>query len=117
VIELAPNLILKKGRGMKKRMGLKLLFFAIFFLTSCAPNSIILPKTLQGTVKSYTVNHKGTVEILEQNMSTEPMHWLYVECDHWSGCYMRCQGKLKSCKKLVIDYKLDVDHIFSDNTR
>ena len=98
-------------------MGLTLMIFSIFFLTSCTSNSIILPNTLHGMVKTYTVNDKGTVEILGQDMTTEPMHWLYVECDHWSGCYMRCQGKVKSCKKVVIDYKLDVDHIFSDNGR
>ena len=91
------------------------MFFAVFFLTSCISNSIILPNTLHGMVKTYTVNDKGTVEILGQDMTTEPMHWLYVKCDHWSGCYMRCQGKVKSCVKVVIDYKLDVDHIFSDN--
>ena len=99
---------------MKKRMGLTLIVFTIFFLTSCASNSIILLKTLHGMVKTYTVNDKGTVEILGQDMTTEPMHWLYVECDHWSGCYMRCQGKVQSCKKVATDYKLDVDHIFSD---
>ena len=96
-------------------MRLILMVFAIFSLTSCTSNSIILPNTLHGMVKTYTVNDKGTVEILGQDMTTESMHWLYVECDHWSGCYMRCQGKVKSCKKVVIDYKLDVDHIFSDN--
>ena len=100
---------------MKKRKTLLLMFFAVFFLTSCTPNSIIVPNTLHGMVKTYTVNDEGTVEILGQDMTTEPMHWLYIECDHWSGCYMRCQGKVKSCKKVVIDYKLDVDHIFSDN--
>jgi hypothetical protein len=107
--------LLKKGQGMKKRIGLTLILFAIFFLTSCASNNITLQKTLQGIVKNYTVNDKGTVEILGQDMTTEPMHWLYLDCDHWSGCYMRCQGKVKSCKKVVIDYKLDVDYIFSDN--
>ena len=100
---------------MKKIMGLILIVFAIFFLTSCTSNSITLPKTLQGMVKTYTVNDKGTVEILEQDMTIEPMHWLYVQCDHWSGCYMRCQGKVKSCKKVIIDNKLDLDYIFSDN--
>jgi hypothetical protein len=100
---------------MKKRKRLLLMFFAVFFLTSCTSNSIILPDTLHGMVKTYTVSDEGTVEILGQDMTTEPMHWLYIECDHWSGCYMRCQGKLKSCKKVVIDYKLDVDHIISDN--
>jgi hypothetical protein len=102
---------------MKKRMGLTLIVFAIFFLTSCTSNSIILPKTSQGVVKTYTVNDNGTVEILGQDITTQPMHWLYLECEHWSGCYMRCQGKVKSCKKVVIDYKLDVDYIFSDNVK
>ena len=96
-------------------MRLILMVLAIFFLTSCTSNSIILPNTLHGMVKTYTVYDKGTVEILGQDMTTEPMHWLYVECDHWSGCYMRCQGKVQSCKEVVIDYKLDVDYIFSDN--
>jgi hypothetical protein len=100
---------------MKKRMRLILMVFAIFFLTSCTSNSIILPNTLHGMVKSYTVSDNGTVEILGQNMTTEPMHWLYIECDHWSGCYMRCQGKVNSCKKVVINYKLDLNNIFSDN--
>ena len=100
---------------MKKRMSIILMVFAVFFLTSCTSNSTTLPKTLQEMVKTYTVNDKGTVEILGQDMTIEPMHWLYVKCDHWSGCYMRCQGKVKSCKKVVIDNKLDVDYIFSDN--
>ena len=88
--------------------------FAVFFLTSCTSNSITLPKTLQEMVKTYTVNDKGTVEILGQDMTIEPMHWLYVKCDHWSGCYMRCQGEVKSCKKIAIDLKLDVEYIFPD---
>ena len=88
--------------------------FAVFFLTSCTSNSTTLPKTLQEMVKTYTVNDKGTVEILGQDMTIEPMHWLYVKCDHWSGCYMRCQGKVKSCKKVATDSKLEVDYIQSN---
>ena len=106
--------MLKKGQRMKKRMGLILMVFAISFLTSCATNGIILPKTIQGVVKTYEVNEEGTVEILGQDMRVEPMHWLYVDCDHWSGCYMRCQGKVKSCKKVATDSKLEVDYIQSN---
>lgn len=107
--------MLKKGQRMKKRMGLILLVFAISFLTSCASNGIILPKTKQGDVKTYTVNDLGTVEILGQDMQIEPTHWLFVECDHWSGCYMRCQGKIKSCKKVAIDSELVIDHIATNH--
>jgi hypothetical protein len=98
---------------MKKIFGLILIAFTISFLTSCASNSIVLPNTIQG-VKNFTVNDKGTVEILGQDMIVEPMHWMYVKCDNWSGCYMRCQGEVKSCKKIAIDSKLDVGYIFSD---
>ncbi|MBC8288388.1 MAG: hypothetical protein H8E42_13020 [Nitrospinae bacterium] len=98
---------------MKKTMRLVLIGFSISFLVSCASNGIILPNTVLGAVKTYSVNDKGTVKILGQDMMTEPTHWLYVECEHWSGCYMRCQGQIKSCKKVATDSQLDVDYIFS----
>ncbi len=98
---------------MKKRMKLVLIVFAISFLASCASNTIVLPKTIPGTVKTYTVNQEGTVEILGQDMKTEPQHWLYVRCDHWSGCYMRCQGEINSCQKVAKDSEFQVDYIMS----
>ena len=95
---------------MKKNMSLILMFFAITFLTSCASNGtfnpsngILVPKN-PGSLKNYSVNDKGTVEILGQKNITD-MHWMYVECDYWSGCYMRCQGKIDSCKQVATDSK------------
>ena len=95
---------------MKKNMAFILMFFAITFLTSCAsngifntPNGILVPKN-PGSFKNYSVNDKGTVEILGQKNITD-MHWMYVECDYWSGCYMRCQGKIDSCKQVATDSK------------
>lgn len=98
---------------MKKGMKLVLMIFVISLLASCASNGVILPKMVSGTEKTFTVNEKGTVEILGQDMITEPTHWLYVECDHWSGCYMRCQGKINSCKKVATDSGLEVHYIYS----
>jgi len=97
---------------MKKGMGLFLLVIVISFLTSCGP-SIIMPKTIQGVVKTYTINPQGTVEIIGQEMLTET-HWLFVDCDHWSGCYMRCQGEINSCKKVATDSKLVIENISSN---
>ena len=97
---------------MKKRMRLILMVFAIFFLTSCTSNSIILPNTLHGMVKSYTVSDNGTVEILGQEMIKDT-HWLYVKCDYWSGCYMRCQGQIDSCKRVAKNSQIEVEYIFS----
>ena len=98
---------------MKKGMELILIIFVISFLTSCASNGIALHKTIPGAVKTYTVNQQGTVEILGQDMRTQPTHWLYIRCNHWSGCYMRCQGEIKSCKKVARDSNFLVDYVGS----
>ena len=86
---------------MKKAIELTLIVFVVSFLTSCASNGTALHKTIPGAVKTYTVNQKGTVEILGQDMKAQSKHWLYIRCNHWSGCYMRCQGEIKSCKKVA----------------
>ena len=94
-------------------MELILIIFVISFLTSCASNGIALHKTIPVAVKTYTVNQQGTVEILGQDMRTQPTHWLYIRCNHWSGCYMRCQGEIKSCKKVARDSNFLVDYVGS----
>ena len=100
---------------MKKSMGLISIIVMISFLASCASNGVVLPISKPGAVKTYTVNKEGTVEMLGQDMKTEPKHWLYIRCDHWSGCYMRCQGEIKSCKKVATDSDFKVDYIVSPN--
>ena len=88
---------------MKKKMGLILMVFTVSFLTACASKGNLVAKNL-GAANNYSVNDKGTVEILDQKRITDT-HWMYVECDHWSGCYMMCQGLLDSCKQVLKDYK------------
>ena len=94
-------------------MELILIIFVISFLNSCASNGTALHKTIPGAVKTYTVNQKGTVEILDQDMKAQPKHWLYIRCNHWSGCYMRCQGEIKSCKKVARDSNFLVGYVGS----
>ena len=98
---------------MKKGIELILIIFVISFLTSCASHGIALHKTIPGAVKTYTVNQEGTVEILDQDLRTQPTHWLYIRCNHWSGCYMRCQGEIKSCKKVARDSNFLVGYVGS----
>ena len=86
---------------MKKVMQLILMVFTISFLISCASDGLVMSKATSEAVKIYKVNDQGTVEIIGQDMKVEKKHWLYVECDHWSGCYMRCQGHIRSCKNVA----------------
>ena len=102
---------------MKRGLELTLILFAISFLASCASNTIVLPKRVQGAVKTYTVNPQGTVEILGKDMKLEPQHWLFVQCDHWSGCYMRCQGPIKTCKSIATKSGLDIAYVLSNHTK
>jgi hypothetical protein len=101
---------LQKGIQLKENIKLILMIFAMLFLTSCASNGIlstadgILVSKNPGSVKNYSINDKGTVEIMGQKRITS-MHWIYVDCDHWSGCYMRCQGQIDSCKQIAKDFK------------
>jgi hypothetical protein len=108
---------------MNKRMELVLIIIVISFLTSCSSikklnnfftinNGIVLPQAPPGAVKTFTVDENGTVKIIGQQKITDT-HWLYVKCDYWSGCYMRCQGIVDSCKKVASDSKIEVNYILS----
>jgi hypothetical protein len=88
---------------MKNKMGLVLMIFAVSFLSACASNAILVAKNPM-SANNYSVNDKGTIKILDQERITDT-HWMYVECDQWSGCYMMCEGKLDSCKHVLRDYK------------
>ena len=40
-----------------------------------------------------------TVVVTEK---TDPMiHWIFVKCDYWAGCYVRCEGSKNHCLKVV----------------
>lgn len=116
---------------MKKGMVLLGAMISIFLLNSCAsgdaccntkeepikhiviPEAVEIPQTFPGADKIFTVNNVGTVEIIENDIKSQSMHWLFVSCEHWSGCYMRCQGPKKTCKSIAKKSDLKVSHILS----
>ena len=73
----------------------------VFLLTSCASSPAAVPKAFEGSSKIFKVNTNGTVEVKINNLKDQPMHWVFIKCDHWSGCYMRCQGPAKTCKSIA----------------
>ena len=38
--------------------------------------------------------------------------WIYVDCDYWAGCFMRCDGASSQCKQLAKDSKFSILSIF-----
>ena len=87
---------------------------ALLIFTSCASNHAAVPKAFPGSPEIFKVNNKGTVEVKGDNLKNQPMHWVFVNCNHWSGCYMRCQGPAKTCKSIAKKSGLKISHILTD---
>jgi len=90
---------------------------ALFFLTSCASNGTVVPKSFSGSAEIFKVSDEGTVEVKGYDMKDQPSHWVFVRCNYWSGCYMRCQGPVKICKSIATKSDLDVAYIQTNHTK
>ena len=90
---------------MNKGMVFLGAIFVLFFLTSCASNGTVVPRAFPGSAEIFKVNDEGTVEVKGYDMTDQPKNWVFVRCKYWSGCYMRCQGKIDSCKQVATDSK------------
>ena len=116
---------------MKKGMILLGAMISLLFLNSCAsgdaccntkekpvthivmPEGVVIPSTSPGADSIFNVNNAGTVEVIGNDIKSQPMNWLFVSCKHWSGCYMRCQGPQKTCKSIATKSDLKVSRIDS----
>ena len=38
--------------------------------------------------------------------------WIYVDCDYWAGCFMRCDGSSKQCNQLAKDSRFSILSVF-----
>jgi hypothetical protein len=97
---------------MKK--GIVVLAIAlVLFQTSCASNPPAVPKSFEGSSKIFQVSSNGTIKVKGINSKDQSMHWVFVRCDHWSGCYLLCQGPLITCKSIAKNSGLKITHILT----
>ena len=47
--------------------------------------------------------------VVEDNDSRQ---WIYIDCDYWAGCFMRCDGASTQCKQLAKDSNFSILSIF-----
>ena len=99
---------------MNKGIVLLGVISALFLFTSCASNHAAVPKAFPDSPKIFKVNNAGTVEVKIDNIKNQPIHWVFVNCNHWSGCYMRCQGPAKTCKSIAKKSGLKISHILTN---
>ena len=89
----------------------------LLFSTSCASNGTAVPKAFPGSAEIFKVNDEGTVEVKGFDIKDQSLHWVFVRCDYWSGCYMLCQGPAKTCKSIAIKSDLDFIYIQTNHTK
>ena len=99
---------------MNKGIVLVGAIFALILFTSCASNHAAVPKAFPGSPEIFNVNNEGTVEVKVDSIKNQPTHWVFVNCNHWSGCYMRCKGPAKTCKSIAKKSGLKVSHILTN---
>ena len=61
------------------------------------------PERASGTLVS-NIEHDvidGTAVIEDRAKHSSSSWWVDVECDHWAGCFMRCDGPKQQCRKLA----------------
>ena len=99
---------------MKQNIIFLNLILSVVYLSSCSP-LLIKPK---GTISDVNyrviekINGERTVEIIRQEKN-ESLHWIYLNCDYVFGCYMSCEGPVKSCMQVAALNKFEMKYIMT----
>jgi len=56
----------------------------------------------------YKIDHETIV--LQEDVDSR--QWIYVDCDYWAGCFMRCDGSSKKCSQLAKDSNFSILSVF-----
>ena len=59
---------------------------------------------------NYHIDNETTV--IEEDSNGR--QWIYVGCDYWAGCFMRCDGSSKRCSQLAKDSKFSILSVFKN---
>ena len=71
------------------------------------PKAERVPGELVSDVE-YTIVDETTV-VAQSNNGRQ---WIYVDCDYWAGCFMRCDGASNQCRQLAKDSKFSILSVF-----
>ena len=71
------------------------------------PKAERAPGELVSDVKYEIVNETTVV-----GNNANSRQWIYVDCDYWAGCFMRCDGASNQCKQLAKDSNFSILSVF-----
>ena len=98
---------------MQKWVMLVAVFMFSVGLFSVAPTDVFADSS--NGLGGYTIVN-GSVVIDNTKNEDKKRNWVYVKCDNWAGCYMRCIGKLNACEELAKKATWEEIYLFSDKS-
>ena len=86
--------------------------FAIMFVL-VANSGCFYPKAERAPGELVSeVNYEIINETTVVDAKNSSRQWLYVDCEYWAGCFMRCDGDPNQCKQLAKDSKFSILSVF-----
>ena len=58
------------------------------------------------------VNYEIVNETTVVAESDNGRQWIYIDCNYWAGCFMRCDGSSSQCNQLAKDSNFSILSIF-----
>ena len=91
-------------------LNILLVFIIVFVFVASAgcfyPKAERAPGELVSDIQYEIVNDTSVVG------KSDNRQWIYVNCNYWAGCFMRCDGASNKCKQLAKDSKFSILSVF-----
>ena len=88
-----------------------LIFVLMTFLTASV--GCLYPKAERAPGELVSdVNYEIVDETTVVRSDNGKRQWIYVDCDYWAGCFMRCDGSSNQCKQLAKDSRFSILSVF-----
>ena len=98
---------------VKVRTAVNILLMLVIAVLLVASASCFYPKAerVSGALVS-DVSYEIVDETTVVTKSDNGRQWIYVDCEYWAGCFMRCDGASSQCKQLAKDSNFSILSVF-----
>ena len=98
---------------VKVQAAVNILLMSVIAVASMSSAGCFYPKAERGPGELVSaINFKIIDETTVVEKSDNGRQWIYVDCDYWAGCFMRCDGASNQCKQLAKDSHFSILSVF-----
>jgi len=98
---------------VKVQAAVYILLMSVIAVASMSSAGCFYPKAERGPGELVSaINFKIIDETTVVEKSDNGRQWIYVDCDYWAGCFMRCDGASNQCKQLAKDSHFSILSVF-----